>query len=306
MKRPRPWHVVAATHLSRLGLTPTQILVGRALLDFATADRVEVFPSLATLADRVGLTDRGVRKVLRKLEAAGAIQRVLASRGGRTQSGQGISNRWRLTFAESISIPDPRLEAADGESETPTQSRSDRTGDNPERLSGLDAFEPGTERPRTRNAATDNPEQRSEEASIHEVTKKPLLKPPEEFSSRKMDGCQDTHSHEAPSLRQRLMGLGVMGENLEILSMAPGLTAEMIEREWISVLGDRSVRSHAAVLVKRLAQRLGIELKTRPLLASAEMAYIKKIEERRRHLGRRFDAPGLPLSDLARTRGRAT
>lgn len=302
MKLSRPWRVVAAENLSNYGLTRTQILVGRALLDFAIQSRLEAFPNLTTLANRVAMTERGVRKVLRVLESSGAIERTRVSRGGCSRNGRGIPNHWTLTFAVNALTLNPHCDAADGESEAPTQSRPDRTGDNPERRSGLVDPEPGSERSRTRNGATDYPEQRSVEASTHEVTREPPLKPATQFLPFEMDGCQDRSLHEEPDLRQRLLRLRVTGENLERLLKAPGLTAALIERESISVSNDRSVRSHAAVLVKRLAQQLGIELKTRPSLSPRESNNIRRIEELRRKCKLAHEAATFGPSDLAHRR----
>jgi hypothetical protein len=91
-----------------------------------------------------------------------------------------------------------------------------------------------------------------------------------------MDGAERKRT-----LREALVAAGVAGENLDRLARATNLTPEVVDEE-IRSLADPRVRNKAAVLVKRLAARSGVELKKPRQIDSAGMLAIRQIEELRR------------------------
>jgi hypothetical protein len=96
-----------------------------------------------------------------------------------------------------------------------------------------------------------------------------------------MDGAE-----KKKTLREALIDAGVKGENLERLAAARNLTAEIVEEE-LKTLFDPKVRNRAAVLVKRLAARSGVELKKSRQIDSAAMLAVRQIEDiRRAHMRR--------------------
>ncbi|WP_410839102.1 helix-turn-helix domain-containing protein, partial [Paraburkholderia sp. SIMBA_030] len=60
------------------------------------------YPSQATLAERLGISDRAVRKNLSWLKDAGWI---LEERRGRRAGTQGISSSYSLTFPTGTNVP---------------------------------------------------------------------------------------------------------------------------------------------------------------------------------------------------------
>ena len=173
-----PWTRTALNSLRRYPLSHTQLLVARAMLDYARRDHLEVWPGVNRLAEDTGLCERTVRKSIRALENTGAIQRVSLGRGGIGSDGRGITNRWRLTFAEA-------------------------------------AEEPGTENARTRNLVPLNPARRAPKASIHESTKKPEPSMGCTSPSALMAGCPNRADL---TVREALRQHGVRGPNLERLA----------------------------------------------------------------------------------------
>lgn len=98
-----------AAVLDRLSsLTAPETLVLVALADFASDDTRECWPSLKTIARRARLTERGVRKILRRLEARSLIETA----SGGHQYGANTASRYRLRFdyeGNRLEAPEPTL-----------------------------------------------------------------------------------------------------------------------------------------------------------------------------------------------------
>jgi hypothetical protein len=213
----------------------------------------ELWPSIATLANSTGFTERGVQKILRRLEACGVVNTTIHSRGGRTRGGMGATNRFVLSLDRL-----PRRE--------PVHDQP-----NPE---------PCSSEPRT--AFLMNPEQHSPEPSIRNTPPEPPIaaaKLNEIFSSQGgMDGQTSAHS----TVRASLFACGVRGQNLDILATSDGLTTELVAREYRDIRRDVRTRNIAAVLVARLAKHCGITLACAPPLKRSTLSVIEKIEQLRR------------------------
>jgi len=126
---------------------PSERLVLLALADYA-ADNGEWCPSMIGIAAKAGMTERGARGVVRRLEAAGWIEvKVGGGRGGRSH--------YRITMRN----PEQ-------------QTRNDKPGMiNPEHGDA----KPGTKRPETRNVGSAEPS-----VTIKEPSEEPPLVPPAE------------------------------------------------------------------------------------------------------------------------------
>lgn len=111
---------------------PSERLVLLALADYAT-DNGEWSPSMIGIAEKAGMTERGARGVIRRLEDGGWIEvRVGGGRGGRSH--------YRVLMGRAAN-PEP-------------ETRNDKPGmTNPERH----VEKPGTKRPETRNQRSAEP-----------------------------------------------------------------------------------------------------------------------------------------------------
>lgn len=131
-----------------------QRLVLLCIADHANDDGLEAFPSLARLARKTGMTERGVQKAIQSLIALGELQVTM---GG----GRGRSNRYRVLMQTPNDVP-----PLDGNPEQETVNQKHRT-----------TF---TESGST-NTATRNPEPSSLEPSLNEEissTKRSTSEPP--------------------------------------------------------------------------------------------------------------------------------
>lgn len=84
--------------------TAAERLVLIVLADFAN-DRGQAWPSIPTLTRRTALSESGVRRALRRLEAGGWIERD-------ERRGRGASNVYRLTTGVARGAPEAECEAA--------------------------------------------------------------------------------------------------------------------------------------------------------------------------------------------------
>lgn len=111
---------------------PSERLVLLALADYAT-DNGEWSPSMIGIAEKAGMTERGARGVIRRLEDGGWIEvRVGGGRGGKSH--------YRVLMGRAVN-PEP-------------ETRNDKPGmTNPERH----VEKPGTKRPETRNQRSAEP-----------------------------------------------------------------------------------------------------------------------------------------------------
>ena len=130
-----------------------QRLVLLAVADHANDDGLDAFPSLARLARKTGMTERGVHKAIGALVALGELQ---VTAGG----GRGRSNRYRVLMVDRPQTPNV-VPALVGNPEPETMNEV-----------------PGTtfHEPHSRNTAPRKPEPRSTELSLN---------PPETSSSKK-------------------------------------------------------------------------------------------------------------------------
>jgi hypothetical protein len=117
-----------------IDISSTEKLVLLALSDHARDDGTGAYPSLQTLARKTSQTERGVRKIMRRLEARGLIAPTAHVKGGR-----GFATEYRITlekgepcspFLESRrGNPEPKrgnLSAEKGEPRSPQPSLSVR------------------------------------------------------------------------------------------------------------------------------------------------------------------------------------
>ena len=304
-----PLPVVAAMKV--IGASPlsaSEKAVLRAMLQWWNHKTGQLWPSVGTLAEATGYTSRGVRKILRRLEACGAIQMVMPSRGGRP------GDLSRRTHLYSIDLPriasmtphagtsrgesvepaspvlvvlkaePPALAAVEPNEERPVEERLE----NPEpcvvvpRLSLVPA-EPGTEAPGT--AGVVNAERGPSEHTTHEHTTETV---PAEHAlrevMRKLDGWVDAEDTDPRALRAALSIAGVRGPNLERLTRCEGLTAVDVQRAVREIQNDRGARNVPAILVARLSKQYGVELEKRPTLDARAVKCIAEIEAMRRRL----------------------
>jgi hypothetical protein len=304
-----PLPVVAAMKV--IGASPlsaSEKAVLRAMLQWWNHKTGQLWPSVGTLAEATGYTPRGVRKILRRLEACGAILMVVPSRGGRPGD---VSRR---THLYSIDLPrissmtaeaggtregpveaappvlvalkaePPELAAVEPEAEPPVEEPLA----NPEpsvvvsRLSLVPA-EPRTEAPGT--AGVENAEPGPSEHTTHEHTTETV---PAEHAlrevMRKLDGWVDAEDNDPRALRAALSIAGVRGPNLERLSRCPGLTTADVQRAVREIQNDRGARNVPAILVARLSKQYGVELQKRPTLDARAVKCIAEIEAMRRRL----------------------
>ena len=273
-KKPRPWRVLASEAIERLSLSCPESAVMNALLNWTNQEDLTCYPSVPRIARRARLTDRGVRKILRRLEDKGAIVALIKSKGGRRADGRGKSSTYRLMLPGIGNEP------------------------NPERSAGLDATlhdrQPGTPRASTRNASATNPERRSGEASMHPSREVPSQASPiarvgadpngNTFDDR-MHACpgprQDTH--EPKRLRSVLAACGIKGTNLERLAASENLTPEHVVSTRNRLAASGRCRDLAAVLTKVLEDDAGIDLNVAHSLPAATIAAHAFIEQLRRN-----------------------
>lgn len=308
-----PLPVVAAMKV--IGASPlsaSEKAVLRAMLQWWNHKTGQLWPSVGTLAEATGYTSRGVRKILRRLQACGAIQMVMPSRGGRPGD---LSRRTHLysidlpriasmtpqagtARAEPTPAVPPVLVALKAEPAAPAEFEPEAERvvaeplqhhlHNPEpcvvvpRLSLVPA-EPETEAPGT--AGVLNAERGPSEHTTHEHTTETV---PAEHAlrevMRKLDGWVDAEDRDPRALRAALSISGVRGPNLERLTRCPGLTAADVQRAVREIQNDRGARNVPAILVARLSKQYGVELEKRPTLDARAVKCIAEIEAMRRRL----------------------
>lgn len=95
------WQATSAVKEHMRGEEPVVKLLAFVLADYANPEGDDIFPSIATLADQVGVSERTVQRHLERLQEIGFIKRVGNSRGGamrKDASGKrrGRTNRYRI------------------------------------------------------------------------------------------------------------------------------------------------------------------------------------------------------------------
>lgn len=95
------WQATSAVKEYMRGEEPVVKLLAFVLADYANPEGDDIFPSVATLAEQVGVSERTVQRHLERLQEIGFIKRVGNSRGGamrKDASGKrrGRTNRYRI------------------------------------------------------------------------------------------------------------------------------------------------------------------------------------------------------------------
>jgi len=95
------WQATSAVKEYMRGEEPVVKLLAFVLADYANPEGDDIFPSVATLADQVGVSERTVQRHLERLQEIGFIKRVGNSRGGAMRKDaagkrRGRTNRYRI------------------------------------------------------------------------------------------------------------------------------------------------------------------------------------------------------------------
>lgn len=257
-----PRHVAALGLVSRSTLNAGEKALLHAMIEWWNPVSGELWPSVASLSQATGFSDRGVQRILRRLVVAGVVELVATTRGG-----TGRTNRYRLHLDRLT----PRQ--ANPVRRSPS-TRRDPPANPDQRSAG------------PRPAIRVNPDRRSDEPSIQNPPTETTIRelPANQASSRGISaqgGCMDG----APSLKATLASRGVRGHVLDRLASAASLTPTIVEEEWRAILERRDIRNRAAVLVSRLSQRANIELRRSPPLNKSMLSVVAKLEQLRRLRG---------------------
>lgn len=263
--RPPPKVVAALRTVGESQASASEKALLRAMLQWWNPQTGELWPSVGTLADSTGFSQRGVQKILRRLQEMGVVAVVQASRGGRGARGQGLTNRYLLKLHQL-----PMRSGAPASAAPLLDARAQRT----------EAVNPEPRALQPRTVVRINPERRSDEPTIGKTPIEPSMQPRRELQLP-AGGCLDGSER---SLRATLVRCGVRGANLETLATSTGLTSQAVEAELRDIQRDGSARNPAAVLVARLSQRTGTTLKSRPPLEQSTLSVVAKLEQMRRQL----------------------
>lgn len=156
----------------------SELLVLLALADFAN-DKGECWPSMVTIGDKARMSDRGARKVVRKLEEQGYIRCI-------KNGGRGGSNHYIV-----CPIVNPEHSSAPPE--------------NPERGD----TKPGTPVPQTRNPRSDKPSR-----TIKNLTRKREFSSSVDFWAESIRSARPgTASHVSPSQAREMVLSGSVTED---------------------------------------------------------------------------------------------
>lgn len=237
MKKPKPTifaAMEAINHDDELDKSEKNVL--RAMLRYASMKTGECWPSIQTLARDLGMTARGVQKVIARLIDKGRLIVVFKSKGGVSRTtGQGIPNRWKLNLRASPGERNRRTPNASTENPEPQRS-------NPEPESG---------EPRTTFGQT-----------TMNIPKEEAIEQPCGHGSLSLDGHGKAGKTGSPhdrqqALRSALMACGVQGFNLDLLARSE-LTADDVRGEWQTIRFRREITNKSAMLVYRLKAKCGI------------------------------------------------
>ena len=236
------------------GLSSSEKTLVRAMLQWWNPKTGQLWPSVGSLAEATGFSARGVQKILRRLEAAGVLERVVASKGGSTADRRGLTNRFLL-----------RLEAL-----------PEREGAAP-RTEGVGHPEPRSHKPTIQELprGRDHSAERAR-GDVFVRAEKKCMGAPESPATPRVDPT---------SVLGALIVAGVRGTMLRALAASPMLTPELIAREARDVARDRRARNIPAILVSRLAEIAGVDVPKRPELDAKQMDVVAKIEQLRRLRG---------------------
>lgn len=261
-RRPPPLYAIVLRRIGESDLDAGCKNVMRVLLEWVNFKSGVLWPSVSLIAQRAGLTDRGVHRILRRLQAAGVLT-VAREGGGVDRGGRGRSTRYQCHFdALHVKSRDQSLTVSQG----------------------LIAPEPRPARPRTPTQGPANPDLRSGKPSIHEPASERAIVPFQQTvidRGDEMDGRRSPR-HENAAGWDELRRAGVRGQNLRRLAACPLLTPAVIREELDSIRQDGNVRSVPGVLVRRLAERTGLRLRTQGRLDADAMASVARVEALRR------------------------
>lgn len=186
---------------------PSERLVLLALADYAS-DSGEWAPSMIGIAAKAGMTERGARGVIRRLEAGGWIAvKVGGGRGGRSQ--------YRVLMDREN--PEP-------------ETRNDKPGmTNPEQ----NDHKPGTKRPETRNQRSAVPSGTIKEPSKEEETPASVLEP---FAGKEAVASFIAYRRKSKAGALTLTGARRLSEQLREINTRGGDAADALglaeERGW--------------------------------------------------------------------------
>jgi hypothetical protein len=182
-------HVAALKLVSRSSLNAGEKALLHAMVEWWNPVTNELWPSVATLAQATGYSDRGVQRIVRRLTTAGVIELVAASSGG-----SGHTNRYRLRL-ERLSTrqpnPDPRSPCM----------RAARIAN------------PDPPSPQPRPSVSHNPDRRSDEPPIPNPSKETSIGGPLANQARARDiasvpGCMDWRTVAESGRPRRSRGSG--------------------------------------------------------------------------------------------------
>ncbi len=235
----------AVNHDDELDKSEKNVL--RCMLKYASLKTGECWPSIATLAADLGMSERGVQKIIARLVEKRRLIILFQSKGGIAKSsGQGIPNRWRLNLRPSPGKRKSRTPNASAENPEPQRS-------NPELIDG---------QPRTVFGQTTMNHPR-EEAREHPCGYGSLS----QMGNGKAGKLEGLHNGQQ-ALRSALSACGVKGTNLDLLA-GSRLTADDVRREWRTIEYQQGIQNKPAMLVHRLKAKCGLSSDARNTVGGA-------------------------------------
>lgn len=123
------WQATSAVKEHMRGEDPVVKLLAFCLADYANPEGDDIFPSICTLADHVGVSERTVQRHLGRLVEIGFIRQVGNSRGGAMRKGadgkrRGRTNRYRIDLEwwkrNPVKLTGYRVDTPTGDAVTPT------------------------------------------------------------------------------------------------------------------------------------------------------------------------------------------
>ncbi|TVS06643.1 MAG: helix-turn-helix domain-containing protein [Phycisphaerales bacterium] len=268
------------------------------LATYADRERLESYPSAATIANGAGVSERTARRLLGELDARGLAVAVGSTRRAtlvRRLRLEAIEALARRTVTKAPDTSPARSAALLGV----TTARGTSAGPPPCR-SGAQAMTSGADDPVTATPEPSNHEhperttpQDEEPYSVRfarwrrerQGADGGMVQQPGSGSQRKklaLDEAEDSLS-DSPGARLALLNrLGVLGVNAERIAACQSLTSGKILRIARDVRADRTVRNTGAVMTARLAAAAGVDLNKRRPLSDEEKAAVARIEQLRR------------------------
>jgi hypothetical protein len=237
MKKPKPTifaAMEAINHDDELDKSEKNVL--RAMLRYASMKTGECWPSIATLADDLGMTARGVQKIIARITEKGRLIVVFQSKGGISRTtGQGIPNRWRLNLRPSPGKRKRRTPNASAENPEPQCNNPEPEGGEPRTVFG--------------QTTMNHPKE--------EAIEQPCGNGSLSLMGNAKAGKTESQHNRQQALRTALMACGVEGFNLNLLAGSQ-LTADDVRREWKTIQYRPDIQRKPGVLVHRLKAKCGM------------------------------------------------